>query len=178
MHAMQYEIKLPADYDMKIIKERVRKNGNKTDGFEDLLVKAYLIKEKASNKMNNVYAPLYLWKSEAGMNRFIFDGYYDNIISSFGWHEINIGIPFKISIDEKIKNSNYLIEEYISIQPSSTMTKLNIQSQFKNINNCLSEVIIYNPEKWKFVKFSFVDQIPKNLDQGLEYYKVLHISES
>lgn len=34
MNSMQYKITLPNDYDMTIIRERVRKNGAKTDGFE------------------------------------------------------------------------------------------------------------------------------------------------
>jgi adenosine deaminase len=46
MIAMQYNIKLPSDYDMNIIKDRVKNNGFKTDCFRDLLMKAYLIAEK------------------------------------------------------------------------------------------------------------------------------------
>ena len=42
MNAMQYKITLPNDYDMTIIRERVENNGFKTDGFQDLLLKAYL----------------------------------------------------------------------------------------------------------------------------------------
>ena len=36
---MQYKISLPDDYDMRIIQKRVQDNGNKTDGFQDLLFK-------------------------------------------------------------------------------------------------------------------------------------------
>lgn len=31
----QYKIKLPSDYDMDIIRTRVKNNGHKTDGFLD-----------------------------------------------------------------------------------------------------------------------------------------------
>ena len=46
MIAMQYAIDLPSDYDMEIIRRRVRENGDKTDGFPGLEMKAYLIAEK------------------------------------------------------------------------------------------------------------------------------------
>ena len=82
MNAMQYKITLPNDYDMTIIRERVENNGFKTDGFQDLLLKAYLVLDSETRKE---YAPLYLWKQEGGMNRFIFEGFYDNILTSFGW---------------------------------------------------------------------------------------------
>ncbi|HCW8618002.1 TPA: DUF4865 family protein, partial [Staphylococcus aureus] len=42
MHAMQYHVKLPSDYNMEIIRDRVRLNGYKTDGFKNLIIKAYL----------------------------------------------------------------------------------------------------------------------------------------
>ncbi|TES36997.1 DUF4865 family protein, partial [Staphylococcus epidermidis] len=57
MYAMQYEVKLPSDYDMEIIKKRVRENGFKTDGFEDLIIKAYLISDE--DNITKSYSPLY-----------------------------------------------------------------------------------------------------------------------
>lgn len=50
MLATQYKIILPSDYDMNIIKERVRKNGPKTDGFPGLKFKLYLITEKGATR--------------------------------------------------------------------------------------------------------------------------------
>jgi hypothetical protein len=47
---MQYNIKLPSDYDMNIIKDKVKNNGFKTDCFRDLLMKAYLIAEKVNTE--------------------------------------------------------------------------------------------------------------------------------
>ena len=39
MIGMQYKVILPKDYDMEIIK-RVKDNGHKTDGFQDLNFKS------------------------------------------------------------------------------------------------------------------------------------------
>ena len=39
MQAMQYTIKLPSDYDMDIIRQRVRNTGYLMDGFDDLFFK-------------------------------------------------------------------------------------------------------------------------------------------
>lgn len=43
---MQYKISLPDNYDMNVIRQRVADNGHRTDGFQDLIFKAYLISEK------------------------------------------------------------------------------------------------------------------------------------
>lgn len=65
MNAMQYKITLPNDYDMQIIRNRVAENGMKTDGFEGLALKAYLIIDQKERKE---YAPFYLWEHTEGMN--------------------------------------------------------------------------------------------------------------
>lgn len=84
MIGMQYKIILPKDYDIEIIRKRVKQNGYKTDGFQGLNFKAYLITEAGENKnLYNSYAPLYIWNNHEGMNKFIFDGFYDNILESF-----------------------------------------------------------------------------------------------
>lgn len=57
MIMMQYKVKLPNDFDMNNIRKRVQENGFKTDGFEDLFFKAYLISEE-----NKEYSPLYFGK--------------------------------------------------------------------------------------------------------------------
>ena len=59
MIAMQYKIFLPDDYDMDNIRQRVKNNGHKTDGFQDLMFKAYLIKEKdGTSESHNEYLSL------------------------------------------------------------------------------------------------------------------------
>ena len=90
MISMQYNISLPSDYDMEIIKDRVKQNGQKTDGFPDLNMKAYLIAEKSRfNNYENQYAPFYLWEKEDGMNQFLLGGPFNNIINSFGRPKVN-----------------------------------------------------------------------------------------
>jgi hypothetical protein len=85
MYAMQYEVALPADYDMGIIRRRVETKGAATDGFEGLAVKAYLVQDRANGAMVNQYAPFYLWNSSAAMGRFLFGGgFFSGICESFG----------------------------------------------------------------------------------------------
>lgn len=71
MHAMQYEITLPADYDMGIIRTRVATKGHLLDAFPGLGLKAYLIRERAGGSPVNQYAPFYLWRAPEGMNAFL-----------------------------------------------------------------------------------------------------------
>ena len=70
MYSMQYRVQLPADYDMEIIRDRVRRTGHLMDGYPGLEFKAYLIQEKAKGAMENCYAPFYVWNDAEGMRSF------------------------------------------------------------------------------------------------------------
>ena len=104
MQAMQYTIKLPSDYDMDIIRQRVRNTGHLMDGFDDLFFKVYLISEKSEGQLFNSYCPLYIWKNTNGMTKFIFDGYFDHILNSFGWQNIEIGLK-SFTIHEQMQTN-------------------------------------------------------------------------
>lgn len=86
MYAMQYEITLPADYDMQIIRTRVATGGRALDDLPGLGVKAYAIRERGVlGSPVNEYAPIYLWNSTGAMARFLAGGGgFQNIIRDFG----------------------------------------------------------------------------------------------
>jgi Domain of unknown function (DUF4865) len=85
MQAMQYEITLPADYDMAIIRHRVATKGAMTDDFEALGLKAYGIRERGvDGSPVNQYAPFYLWASPDGMNRFLWGAGFEGLSRDFG----------------------------------------------------------------------------------------------
>ena len=179
MIATQYKIILPSDFDMKIIRDRVKNNGYKTDGFEDLKFKLYLITEKGVNKsLQNSYAPLYIWKDNNGLNKFLFSGFYDNIINSFGWQKVNVGIPLIDTTTYKIKDNKYLFEITREIKPQESLINLKdkIEEEISKIEN-VEYIVIYNPDKWKYNVFYFIDDLSKvKLEEGI-VYNILHISQ-
>ena len=170
---MQYKIMLPDDYDMNIIRQRVADNGIKTDGFQDLRFKAYLITVKSNApKSSNEYAPLYLWKDNSGMNQFIFDGFYDNILNSFGWQKINIGIPLICDLKEDFEKSKYALEVEKEILPTKKMQSIRFSL---DADMCTGKVLIYNPDKWRYAEYYFYETMPESLFDE-KVYEILHLS--
>jgi hypothetical protein len=86
MYAMQYEITLPADYDMDIIRRRVATRGHLLDDFPGLGLKAFLVRVRGEHDSPvNEYAPFYLWSSIAGLNNFLWGGGgFGGICADFG----------------------------------------------------------------------------------------------
>ncbi|MFF8935636.1 DUF4865 family protein [Streptomyces paradoxus] len=85
MHAMQYELTLPADYDMGVIRDRVARRGHLLDDWDGLGLKAYLIRERGlRGSPVNQYAPFYLWNTVDGMNAFLWGGGFQGVCDDFG----------------------------------------------------------------------------------------------
>lgn len=182
MIGMQYKIILPDNYDMEQIRSRVRENGKKMDGFEGLCFKAYLITEKDKRGiLYHSYSPLYVWNHSQGMNHFIFNGYYDNILQSFGWQWIQIGVPLTIHLKNDLFKSKYVVEYEGRIPKTNSLTDttfIESHSFVKNEQVCLGHVLIYNPEQWRYSHFSFYETQPEiEIETNLTVYEVLHISQ-
>ncbi|MFE7526866.1 DUF4865 family protein [Kitasatospora sp. NPDC057542] len=85
MHAMQYEITLPADYDMGVIRKRVADKGHLLDAYPGLGLKAYLVRERGRHGSPvNQYAPFYLWRTAEGMNGFLWGPGFRGLSADFG----------------------------------------------------------------------------------------------
>ncbi|MYX99603.1 DUF4865 family protein [Streptomyces sp. SID486] len=85
MHAMQYELTLPADYDMDVIRARVARVKPLLEDWEGLGCKAYLVRERGVHGSPvNQYAPFYLWNTAEGMNRFLWGGPFQRLVDDFG----------------------------------------------------------------------------------------------
>lgn len=179
MIASQYKITLPSDYDMNIIKTRVKNNGYKTDGFDDLKFKLYLITEKGkNNNLQNSYCPLYLWRDSNGLNKFLFNGFYDNIIKSFGWQQVNIGIPLLDTTTDKITGIPYLFEIRRKIQPQESLHNLQegIEKEIPRLDGA-EYVVIYNPDKWEYNVFYFIQELSQVQGEIGVIYDILHLSQ-
>ncbi|MFJ8467708.1 DUF4865 family protein [Streptomyces swartbergensis] len=85
MHAMQYELTLPANYDMGVIRDRVARVGHLLDDWDGLGFKAYLIRERGlRGSPVSQYAPFYLWNTVEGMNAFLWGGGFQGLSDDFG----------------------------------------------------------------------------------------------
>lgn len=84
----QYEHRLPANYDLDIIRSRAGERGRLWDDTADLYFKAFLLRETGRHgAAGHAYSSLYLWRNEGAFSGFL-SARFRSVIDSFGRPEI------------------------------------------------------------------------------------------
>jgi hypothetical protein len=182
MYTMQYELTLPADYDMEIIRKRVRDRGHRTDGFPGLGIKAYLIRERDIDESPiNQYAPFYVWRDTAGMNRFLWGGSgFAGIVTDFGrppvrhWTGVD-HLPGPAHTTEPIVATKHTEPIPALLDPTGPVDaareRLRERSEQPGVH---STALAVDPERWELVHFTLWTETPPAAT-GTRY-QVLHLS--
>jgi hypothetical protein len=84
-----YAHRLPADYDISIIRNRAKSRGHLFDAIPELHFKAFLLRERGRyGAIQNEYSSLYLWRKDEGFCDFLVDGRTKSVTDSFGRPQI------------------------------------------------------------------------------------------
>ncbi|MFG2594592.1 DUF4865 family protein [Streptomyces sp. NPDC048462] len=180
MHAMQYEITLPADYDMGIIRDRVTAKGPLLDDFPGLGVKAYLIRERGEDSPVNQYAPFYLWSTPEGMNSFLWGPGFQGIVRDFGRPEVRhwTGLSFELgpssaALPRTATRSRSLVAP-AAAPADAVEAALEESRRLAKVPGAVVTALAADPRHWELVHFTLWDD-PAPGEPG-ERFEVLHVS--
>jgi hypothetical protein len=180
MYAMQYPIKLPADYDMQIIRDRVTEFGSTLDGFAGLRFKAYLIRERDQSEPINEYAPFYVWNDLEGMRRFLWKGGgFTRVVSSFGRPAVH-GWTVAEAIDGPASNRELRwATRQITALPEAAVPDKAVMSavaraRAKVIDTTGMSVVALDISTWSICEFALHTTRPGYPDATT--FQVLHLS--
>ncbi|WP_242893172.1 DUF4865 family protein [Actinomadura litoris] len=191
MYAKQYEITLPADYDMQIIRKRVAEGGHVLDHRAGLGLKAYAIRERGiDGSPVNQYAPFYLWNDTGAMAQFLVGGGgFQNIVRDFGrpvvrhWTGIachagpaRAALPqaasrrlTSIPSDPDLDGTGLGLSELIEWE----VGQLRRLSGHDGIHTAALAV---DPQHWQLVRFVVWADSSAPDEEATEHYEVLHLS--
>jgi hypothetical protein len=175
MYAMQYEISLPADYDMGIIRERVATRGHALDDFPGLGIKAYLLREGTPV---NQYAPFYLWGSTIGMNRFLWGGGgFQGIVTDFGRPSVRhwTGVAFEPgpARTETPRAATRRTERFPDDEDPAVTVERALAQMRNPAPGVHSAALAVDPRSWELVRFTLWAEAA---DGPGTQYEVLHLS--
>ena len=112
MLVKQYEHRLPADYDMGIIRRRAAKGGPAFDATPGLRFKAFMGRERGSfGAVTNCYSSLYLWNAEAAALDFLTGERFRFVTDSFGRPVIHTWLPLGLQRGAAEQAKSVIIEQ-------------------------------------------------------------------
>lgn len=182
MHAMNYRITLPADYDMGIIRHRVTTKGPLLDDLPGLGQKAYLIRERGvDGSPVNEYAPFYLWNTVEGMNNFLWGPGFAGIVADFGRpvveHWTGLGFHRGPAVD---RVPHAATRRAWQVTPGASPAPV-VEEALAGLERTAaapgvhSAALVVDPRHWELVHFTlWEDAAPEA--PGEDRYQVLHLS--
>ncbi len=189
MYAKQYEVTLPADYDMQIIRDRVAKNGHALDDRAGLALKAYAIRERGVNGSPvNQYAPFYLWNDVAAMADFLVGGGgFQNIIRDFGrptvlhWTGIaTVAGPARTGVPRSASRrvTQVPVDPDAAGMGITTLVRSEIEQlqALARLDGVHTAALAIDPHHWQLVRFLLWEAAVPAAEDASERYEVLHLS--
>ncbi|GFE18439.1 DUF4865 domain-containing protein [Streptomyces glebosus] len=181
MHAMQYAITLPADYDMQIIRDRVRTRGHLLDDFAGLGLKAYGIRERGVDDAPvNQYAPFYLWADPEAMNRFLLGDGFRGVVRDFGrpavqhWQGLfHRPGPAAGALPRAFTRRTVTLAE--DADPATVIHRaIAGHEELATTEGVHTTALALDPRRWELVHFTlWADNAPRSAG---DRYQVLHLS--
>ncbi|MBR9884340.1 MAG: DUF4865 family protein [Oceanospirillales bacterium] len=165
MISMQYRFVLPSDYDMGIIRARIRDKGHLLDHFPGLLFKAYLFADTQDDKNTaplNLYAPFYLWQESEGMKRFLFSDGFSGLQHAFGRPRVKSWTPFTCAYKPALQGARYAARTVLNVAPSVSLEALEreetayVQTQIEQ-QGVLACISAFDPDRWVVMRFSMYE---------------------
>ncbi|GGV00402.1 DUF4865 domain-containing protein [Streptomyces litmocidini] len=181
MHALQYEITLPADYDMEIIRERVATRGHLLDAFPGLGLKAYLVRERKAGSSVNQYAPFYLWAAPEGMNSFLWGPGFQGVVDDFGrpvvqhWAGLSYEEgPATASAPGAATRRRTPLGE--GVPPGGAVAEAVARhAREARRDGVVASALAVDPRHWELLSFTLWEGPEAPSDEG-ERFRVLHLS--
>lgn len=178
---MQYEITLPADYDMNIIRERVATRGHLLDDFPGLGLKAYLMRERGADSPVNQYAPLYLWTAPEGMNDFLWGRGFAGVVDDFGRPDVQhwTGLAFHEGRSASSRAQTAIRRRRrvpAGVLPGPVVEEALAETgRLAALDGAVCAALAIDPRNWELLYVTLWDH--DSPEAAGDWYQVLHLSQ-
>ncbi len=185
MLAMQYEITLPADYDMALIRRRIAEKGHLLDGFPGLGFKAYLYATRDDTALpggTNRYAPFYLWHDGEGMNAFLGGTGFAALARDFGRPAVQTWSVWQAASTGNLATAACASREIIPIPDGAWLEGWREReaeaAHVALTEGALATVTAFEPAGWTLLRFRLWPDLRAGLaGHACSLYRVGHVAQ-
>jgi hypothetical protein len=176
-----YAHRLPANYDIELIRSRAHARGHLWDAVGELHFKAFLLRERGRfGAIASEYSSLYLWRKDEGFRNFLADGRTKSVTDSFG----RPGIETRVVLDARKgsgREARFATKHEFDIPLDSDLTSA-IAAEIARVSDtarqpgAVAAVVGVDTERWKFTRVLLSENEPDGREEGLAY-QVLYLAQ-
>lgn len=175
-----YGHRLPADYDIGIIRNRAKARGHLFDAIPELYFKAFLLRERGRfGAVTSEYSSLYLWRKDEGFRSFLVDGRYKSVTDSFGRAQIET----RVVLDAHKGNgaqARFLYKQELDIPLDADLTSTFAAETARNREiarqpGAVAAAVGVDAQDWKLTRILLSESEPSGPEEGTAY-QVLYLA--
>ena len=175
-----YAHRLPADYDLGIIRARAQSITAAWDAVPDLHFKAFLLREKGKHSATaNGYSSLYLWKREEALRDFLTGGRFRFVTDSFGTPAVDVRLPVDARRGPAREAKIALIEEIalpLDADPTAFLAEETEQNRIRAQRpEVVATVTALDGREWRVLR-AVLTESPTDVLPGGTPHQVLHLA--
>jgi hypothetical protein len=176
-----YHHRLPANYDINLIRSRARERGVLWDAVPDLYFKGFLLREKGKYGFSeNNYSSLYLWRRDEAFRDFLLNGRFKIVTDSFGRAPIQ-GLVALDAAKGRGSEARFVYKEELDIAPNEDLTvafarEVERTRAIAASVGTVAALIGVDTERWKLIRFWLSENEPGEKFQGLAY-ELLYLAQ-
>ena len=181
MITAHYAHRLPADYDLSIIRNRAKARGHLFDAIPELYFKGFLLRERGRfGAIQNEYSSLYLRRKDEGFRDFLVDGRTKSVTDSFGRPQIETRFVL-----DALKGSSdvarFLYKEERTIAHDTDLTSAFAEEIAHNRaasqqTGVVAAIVGVDAQNWKFTRVLLSEREPSGT-KGEEAYQLLYLAK-
>jgi hypothetical protein len=181
MFAMQYSHRLPADYDLDIIRRRVAQRGPLWNDTQGLIFKLFSLQQRDQHgATGNVYASIYLWFDSDAAVRFLMDDRFQAVTDSFGRPQIETWLP----LDARNGSARQALSIYRDERPiDAEVDRAALYVDETELNRSIAAradtVAVWaalDLANWRLIRFT-ISSAPPDATRGGSVYDVMHMAQ-
>jgi hypothetical protein len=176
-----YAHRLPADYDIAIIRERAKARGPVWDAIPGLHFKGFLLRERGRlGAIANEYSSLYLWQQDEAFRDAMLTGRYKTVTDSFG----RAAIETRVALDARKgagREARFAYKDEQAIPLDTELTKAFTAEIARNREiasepGVVAAAVGLDPESWKFTRILVSENEPGR-GQPATAYEILYFAK-
>ena len=176
-----YGHRLPADYDIGIIRNRAQVRGHLWDAIPKLTFKAFLLRERGRFGAHaNEYSSLYLWREDEGFRDFLVGGRYRVVTDSFGRAQIETRVVLDAHKGSGTQaRFAYKQEQDIPLDADLTAAfaaEIERNRDIARQSGVVAAAVGVDAERWKFTRVLLSENEPSGREEGAAY-QVLYLAQ-